>query len=121
MNEHEQLPPLLIAHDETAAAQNYDMGIAWNWEYDADFIKLIENSLPAHGLSLLQITPDNVDALVDELYRQKIHLNVFLDRASEDDPRFIPIVRWACTHCSYFINRHEWAIHSCDKTAMHYT
>lgn len=121
MNEHEQLPLLLNPPGETASTKSYDLGIAWNWEYDADFIKLIENSLSARSLSLLQITPDNVENLTDELVRQKIHLNVFFDRASEDDSRFIPIVKWACTHCSYFINRHEWAIHSCDKTTMHYT
>jgi hypothetical protein len=42
----------------------YDLCFAWNWEYDSDFAQLFENACRNKGLSLLQITPDNLESMV---------------------------------------------------------
>ena len=37
--------------------RDYDLCVAWNWEYDADFIALLEGGCKSKGLSMLQVTP----------------------------------------------------------------
>jgi hypothetical protein len=99
---------------------HYDLCIIWNWEYDFDFITLVNKLCLSRNLSILQVTPDNLEGLLNSLINQQISFQVFFDRASEDDIRFMPFVRWACNHSKYFINRHEYASRSWDKGVMHY-
>lgn len=75
----------------------------------------------SHGLSLLQITPDNLADLLHSLASHQITFRAFLDRASEADARFIPIVQWARNHAVYCINPHEQASRTWDKATMHLT
>lgn len=97
----------------------YDLCLAWNWEYDADFVGMLAVAFQSHGLSLLQITPENIAEILDALARDQIACRVFWDRASEDDARFIPIVQWVADHCAYRINPVEKASLTWDKGAMH--
>ena len=99
----------------------YTMGIAWNWEYDADFVNLLESALTSRGLSLLQITPDNFEDMMCSLSRNELAFRVFFDRASDSDPCFEPLIKWAGNHATYCINHHEKARRTWDKTAMHQT
>lgn len=98
----------------------YDLCVAWNWEYDADFMRLLSGYCNARNLSVLHITPENIAAVLEDLAHDELSFRVILDRASEDDERFMPVVRWALEHNAFFINRHERASRSWNKAAMHY-
>jgi len=98
---------------------SYDLCLAWNWEYDADFIVLLDTACRSHGLSLLQVTPDNLVDRLQSLVNHQITFWAFFDRASDTDARFMPIVQWARHHAVYRINPHEQASRSWDKAAMH--
>jgi hypothetical protein len=98
---------------------SYDLCLAWNWEYDADFVALLGAACQAHRLSLLQITPDNLADVWSALTNRYISFQAFLDRASDVDLRFMPLVHWARDHAVYRINPHEQACRICDKAAMH--
>ena len=100
---------------------SYDLCLAWNWEYDADFVMLLDMACRSNGLSLLQITPDNLVDLLQSLVNHQITFRAFLDRASEADARFIPLVQWARNHAVYRINAYEQASRTWDKIAMHLT
>ncbi len=97
----------------------YDLCVAWNWEYDADFVALLDGACRSHGLSLLLATPDNLVDLLQPLANQQIAFRAFFDRAADSDARFMPLVQWAREHGVYRINPHEQACYTCDKTAMH--
>ena len=99
--------------------RNYDLCLAWNWEYDADFVKLLHLACQSHGLSLLQITPENLFDRMQSITNEEIVLQAFFDRASDTDARFIPVVQWACDHVDDHINLHKLACHAWDKVAMH--
>jgi hypothetical protein len=99
----------------------YDLGVAWNWEYDADFIGILRAACQAQGLSMVEITPGNVEQMLPLLAEGRVHMRVFLDRASDTDPQFLPIVRWAHTHASSHLNPYEHASRTWDKTTMHPT
>ncbi len=98
---------------------HHDLCLTWNWEYDADFVHLLETACRAHGLSLLQIMPDNLTTVLSGLENGEITFGAFLDRASEADERFLPVEAWAFTHNAYRINPREASLWSEDKATMH--
>jgi hypothetical protein len=107
--------------EQTKVMTGHDLCLAWNWEYDADFVMLLEKACWSRRLSLLQVTPEHLGDLLHSLVNEQIVFRAFLDRASDVDPRFMPIVRWAYEHGIYCINPHERASRSWDKAAMHLT
>jgi len=98
---------------------HYDLCLTWNWEYDADFVRLLESTCQAHGLSLLQITPDNLAASLNQLNSGETTFGALLDRASEVDERFLSVEAWAFTQDAYRINPREASLWSEDKATMH--
>jgi hypothetical protein len=98
---------------------SYDLCLTWNWEYDADFVRLLDVACQSHGLSLLQITPQNLLDMMRSLTNKEIIFQIFFDRASDTDARFIPIVQWAYNYAVYHINSYELACRAWDKVAMH--
>ena len=98
---------------------NYDLCLTWNWAFDAPFVKLLDLACQSRGLSLLQISPENLLGLMPSIVNQEITLQVFFDRASDADARFIPVVQWACNHVAHHINFYESACRARDKVAMH--
>jgi hypothetical protein len=102
-------------------SDRYDLCLAWNWEYDTDFVGILEAACHSRGLSLLQITTENVAEVTNNLVSGEIACGAFWDRASEDDAQFLPLVQWAANHCAYCINPYERARRTWDKAAMHQT
>lgn len=99
--------------------QRYDLCLVWNWEYDLDFVHLLEAACSARGLSLLQITPDNLAATTASLEDEDISFRAFLDRASEADERFLAIEAWAFSHDALRLNPRECSLWAEDKATMH--
>jgi hypothetical protein len=99
----------------------FDLGVAWNWEYDADFVRLLGTACRVQGLSMVEITTGNLEEMLRLLEEGRVGMRVFLDRASDTDPRFLPLVRWAHSHASYHLNPYEQACRTWDKTTMHPT
>ncbi|HYA01481.1 MAG TPA: hypothetical protein VEI04_00020 [Syntrophobacteria bacterium] len=99
----------------------FDLGVAWNWKYDADFVRLLGTACRLQGLSMVEITAGNLDGMLPLLDEGRVGMRVFLDRASDTDPRFLPLVRWAHSHASYHVNPYEHARRTWDKTTMHPT
>ena len=97
----------------------YDVCLAWNWEYDTDFIYLIEAACARRGLDVLQIKPETLDQTLAGLECGEITFTTLFDRASESDPHFQPLVEWAKRHRHFCINPQKQTIWSCDKATMH--
>jgi len=98
----------------------YDFCVAWNWEHDADFVSLLETACVSRGISMLQITPDNLEDSIQALASNSLSFYAFFDRASDTDVRFIPVVEWARKNTFYRINPHEHEVRSWNKAAMHH-
>jgi hypothetical protein len=97
----------------------YDLGIAWEWPYDVDFIRLLEPACHENGLSLFQITPNNLDNILQSIANSEISFRALFDRASDTDKKFIPLVDWARSQPIYLINPYPFAQHAWDKVACH--
>jgi len=97
-----------------------DLCLAWNTEWDVDFVESLDSALRARGLSpLFQVTPVNVEHVVRQLQAGELAFHTYLDRAIDDDPRFMAVVEWARENGVYLINPYEKAQHTWDKGATH--
>jgi hypothetical protein len=97
----------------------YDLCLAWNWEYDVDFVHLIEGACAERGVSLLQATPESLDQVLWGLENGEIEFSSLLDRASDSSPHFQPLVDWATRHKSFCVNTQNRCVWSGDKATMH--
>lgn len=99
--------------------EHFDLAIAYTWEYDADFVDLIEDYFHYYGLTTYLIKPDNVYDVIYLLQQKKIQFSALLDRASDEDVSFIPIAQILKRRKSYVINPHNKVIKTIDKALMH--
>ena len=98
---------------------HYDLCLAWNWEYDRDFVHLLEAACERVGLAFFSVTTENLDSTLAGLSSREISFAGFLDRASESDSRFQPLVDWARQPHVFRINPQELTVWSADKATMH--
>jgi len=96
----------------------YDICLPWYWEYDLDFVQMVERACYEESLSFWQITPNDLLESITALYRGEKTFRAILDR-SQYDERFEPIHRWARKHHILRINPAEISAWSEDKTTMH--
>ena len=95
-----------------------DLCIPWYWEFDIDFVHMVERACQEQGLTLWQITPDNLLESINALYQGARTFNTILNRAQGED-RFLPINRWAKEYNKKRINPTELSKWSEDKATMH--
>jgi hypothetical protein len=97
-----------------------DLCIVWNLEYDAAFVDLLEKACHSLDISLLHVTPNNYEEMTRDIMAERVSFQVFFDRASDTDVRFLPLVNWVHERRISCINPWDLAYHSCDKAAMHH-
>jgi hypothetical protein len=97
---------------------HYDLCLPWYWEYDIDFVQMVERACSERGLTFWQITPDSLLDSINSLYRGENSFGAILDR-SQYDRRFEPVHRWSREHEVLRINPAEMSKWSEDKTTMH--
>ncbi len=60
----------------------YDLCVAWNWPHDAGFVGILEQACRERGLSVLHITPENLDATHQALLNGELSFRAFTNRAA---------------------------------------
>lgn len=98
---------------------NYDLCLAWNWEHDNDFVRLLDKIFATRTLSLLGISTQNLHELLPRMTSGEIGFRVFLDRASEADPGFLPLVQVARLNGARRLNPRELSDRAYDKALVH--
>ena len=97
----------------------YDLAISYLWEYDADFIKLIEKRFQAAKLSTFIISDYNIDGILEKVLQRKLHFNFYLDRAWDVDERYENLGRILSRRKSILFNPYKNVLHAIDKASMH--
>lgn len=102
-------------------AQQFDLAIAWNWEYDREFIGLVQAEISARALSLFQIDHRNLDETLDRLRNGSLSFTLVLDRASDEDERFLPLANYLQrkSATTRVLNPYELMRRAADKATMH--
>lgn len=107
------------AGDLTPLGRRFDFCLAWNWEHDAAFVGILTRACRERGLTVLEVTPQNVDETVARLAAGDLTFRALFDRASDIDARFLALSEWGSGHGTHQINRHRHAVESRDKASMH--
>lgn len=97
----------------------FDLGIAYNWEYDADFVDMIEKKLHDDGLSTYIIHSNNVIEVKDDLLEKRLGFVCYLDRAWDVDERFEDIGKILQRRKTRMFNPYKNVLHAIDKASMH--
>ena len=97
----------------------FDIAIAFDWAYDFDFIHLMKSEAVRNGLTVLIITADNLNEVLEGIKNGSYRIQSLFDRASDTSPSFIPLQKLLVLNgCFIFdtIDRVRWAS---DKATMH--
>ena len=100
-------------------ATEVDFGLAWNWEYDQDFVRALDQAVYAAGLSCFLVGRHNLRQTADEVGRGARRFRFFLDRASDNDERFLEFNRMLQSAGTRFLNAHRHYQRSIDKANIH--
>jgi len=100
-------------------SETFDLAVAWDWEYDRDFIGILETRLRHNGLLFYSVSHHNLDETLQRLRAGGLRFRSFLDRASDSDERFLPLVRFIRRASTYVLNPPEAVRHAADKATMH--
>lgn len=99
--------------------KNFDLGISFNWEYDVDFVSLVEKRFQEAGLSTYIIHPSNVMEVKEKLLQKELFFCCYLDRAWDVDERFEEIGKILQRRKTRIFNPYKNVLHAIDKASMH--
>lgn len=110
-----------------SGTQDYDLAVAWNWEYDSEFLHLTVSAAHTRGLTTYLIDHQNVDKTVERLQKDSLLFHVVLDRASDEDERFLSLSHLLARRHSTskqarslrIVNPYDLLRRASDKATMH--
>lgn len=99
--------------------RTFDIAISYVWEFDKDFVDLIEKTLQEYGLSTFIITENNIFEITDLIKRKKLWFHSYLDRASDVDDNFAELAKILSRRKCRIYNPYKNVEHAIDKANMH--
>ncbi|MBM4175581.1 MAG: hypothetical protein FJ213_05325 [Ignavibacteria bacterium] len=99
--------------------KEFDLAIAHTWEYDKDFVDLIEKILQENGLSTFTVQFHNYEEVHFRIQTNELRFNHYLDRASDADDCFLPLAKLLTKKKTYIINNYSQVEIATDKATMH--
>jgi hypothetical protein len=99
--------------------ETFDLGLAYVWEFDDDFIKLIETILARNNISTYRISYHNFKEVRNKLNSKKLHFNFYLDRAWDVEDDFGAMGNLLRKRGTQFFNEYDKVTHAIDKANMH--
>ena len=73
----------------TSGPQNKIILIATDWEYDTDFVRMLEAAVQDRGCNSIIVNPKNLDWMIQEIQSDRQRISLLIDRASDTSPPFI--------------------------------
>jgi hypothetical protein len=96
-----------------------DLGVAWEWQYDAEFVKGLAAAGHASSLSVQLIQPADLPVVLRDFNASKIRFRTFLDRASDNLKEFLPFGKAVANSGARLINNYAQMAWCIDKATMH--
>lgn len=97
----------------------YHLGVAWEWEYDFDFVNLIAEKCKKLNLTVYFITPENLMEVYREVEGGEIKFLVYFDRASDTNEDFLKLNFLLESRGTRMINRYNNMVYALNKARMH--
>lgn len=99
--------------------EKFDIGLAYVWEYDKDFISLLEQDLQAHGLTTFIIGEHNLYEVGQRVAERELGFRTYLDRAWDVDDDFGELGKMVVRRKTIMLNQYKRVQHAIDKATMH--
>jgi hypothetical protein len=99
--------------------EKFDLGLAFVWEYDADFIALIEEAFQKAGLTTFLISYYNISEITKKVINRELSFNFFFDRASDAETEFETLAKTLTRRKTVVFNPYAKVLHAIDKASMH--
>lgn len=99
--------------------QKYDLGIAYVWEYDQEFVDLTERIFQHGGLSTFRITEANLAEVRRHVESGKLGFTSYLDRAWDVSEEFESLGNLLNRRRTRIFNPYKNVLHAIDKATMH--
>lgn len=100
-------------------SEEIDFGIAWEWEYDKDFITLLVKKCAERRINTCVMDPCNYPAITQRVLSDELTFTVFFDRASDTNTSFLPLADGLTHDRTFFINHPADVKKAINKAAMH--
>lgn len=107
-----------------ATEVQYDLAIAWTWEYDREFIAIIEDAAKHQSITTFLIQRHNIGEILEQLRDHTFLVRFLLDRASDEDETFHTLQRFLAHRRSperttRILNPIDLQLRAADKATMH--
>ncbi len=99
--------------------KEFDLAIAYVWEYDKDFVDMIEEIMQDSGISTYIIGEHNISDVTEEVANRKLSFNYYLDRASDVDSDFDELAKILTRRKCRVFNPYKNIEYATDKATMH--
>lgn len=101
------------------AMEAFDLAISYIWEYDVEFIEMIEEIFHNDGLSTFIISDYNVFEITERLRNRSLSFIAYLDRASDADENYNEIAQMLSRRKTKIFNPYKQIQTTIDKATMH--
>ena len=99
--------------------EKFDLGLAFVWEYDQDFIDLTERLFHQNNLTTFIIGEHNIAEVRELIQSKKLHFNFYLDRAWDVNEEFGALGLMINKRKTVIFNPYKQVLHAIDKATMH--
>ena len=99
--------------------KTFDLAIAYDWEFDVEFVSAIEKQLQHAGFTTYVIDHKNIFEVTENVKHRKLNFKCLLDRASDVDPNFWELAKILARRKSKVFNPLKNIKHAIDKATMH--
>ena len=97
----------------------YDLAVTYDWEFDADFVRLVSLSARSHSLDSLLIPPADAGRVLEDYRSGALDFGVLLDRASGASAEFVGLQALAVERGRDVIDGLDKIRWASDKATMH--
>lgn len=99
--------------------EKFDIGFAYVWEFDEDFIHKFEEVFHAYNLSTFIIGHHNIEEVKERVKEKKLQFQFYFDRAWDVESSFEQLGHLLMKRKTHILNPYKKVLHAIDKATMH--
>lgn len=99
--------------------EKFDIGLAYLWEFDEDFIAIVENTLQDYGITTFILREHNVHEVTERILEKSLSFGFYFDRAWDVDEDFEKLGKLISKRKTVILNPYKKVLHAIDKASMH--
>jgi len=99
--------------------EKFDIGFAYVWEFDEDFIHKFEEIFHAFNLTTFVIGSHNIEEVIERVKEKKLQFQFYFDRAWDVELSFEQLGHLLMKRKTHILNPYKKVLHAIDKATMH--